>query len=80
VFNATSSIFGGFFDSTVHLKQDLQNATLDKAHNKAFEEAEAEVKSHFLQCPKCSRFLCNKCWDSEKDLCNECEKSVDGIK
>lgn len=43
-----------------------------KEHEKAFEEAQNEVKEHFKRCPKCTEWVCENCWNEQDGLCAKC--------
>ncbi len=45
----------------------------EKAHDEAFKEAVAELKPDFIQCPRCSAWVCRRsCWNTKRGLCKEC--------
>jgi len=47
------------------------------AHDKAFEEAIEEIKPSFVQCPRCSKWVCKeRCFNNDKGLCKECAPDV----
>ena len=47
------------------------------AHDKAFEEAIDEIKPSFIQCPRCSKWVCKeRCFNNDKGLCKECAPDV----
>lgn len=43
-----------------------------KEHEAAFDEAQAEVRSHFKMCPACNSWVCESCWNEEENLCTSC--------
>jgi hypothetical protein len=46
---------------------------MEKAHDDAFLEAMNELKPDFIQCPRCSSWVCKKsCWNNSKGLCKDC--------
>jgi len=47
-----------------------------KEHEKAFEEAQNEAKGHFHRCPKCTKWVCENCWNEQEGLCIECAPRV----
>jgi len=47
-----------------------------KEHEKAFEEAQNEAKGHFHRCPKCTKWVCENCWNEQEGLCVECAPRV----
>ncbi len=47
-----------------------------KEHEKAFEEAQNEAKGHFHRCPKCTKWVCENCWNEQEGLCIGCAPRV----
>jgi len=43
-----------------------------KEHEAAFEEAQNEAKGHFKRCPKCTKWMCENCWNEQQGLCTRC--------
>lgn len=43
-----------------------------KEHDAAFEKAQNEAKGHFHRCPKCTKWVCENCWNEQTNLCVEC--------
>jgi hypothetical protein len=43
-----------------------------KEQERAFDEAQAEVKPHFRKCTACQKWACVDCWNDEEGLCVEC--------
>lgn len=71
--NAASSLFGGLFGSAADLTERARSAGWQKAHDDAFVDAVKELKPDFIQCPRCSSWVCRKgCWNNKKGLCKEC--------
>lgn len=48
------------------------SAEWQKEHQKAFERAQNEAKGRFNRCPKCTKWMCDNCWNEEVDLCTDC--------
>lgn len=70
---AASSLFGGVFGRAADLGERARSATWEKAHDEAFLRAMEELKPDFIQCPRCSSWVCRKsCWSTQKGLCKEC--------
>ncbi|MBA3044892.1 MAG: zinc ribbon domain-containing protein [Candidatus Thermoplasmatota archaeon] len=40
-----------------------------KEHEAAYEEAQNEIKGNFTRCPKCTKWVCENCWNDESGLC-----------
>lgn len=73
VLDAAGSLFGGVFGRAADLGRRARSATWEMAHDDAFLEAVEELKPDFIQCPRCSAWVCQKsCWNTGKGLCKEC--------
>jgi membrane protease subunit (stomatin/prohibitin family) len=71
--DAAGSLFGGLFNQAANLSERARSATWEKAHDDAFVKAAAEIKSEFVQCPRCTRWVCQKnCWNDQRGLCKAC--------
>jgi membrane protease subunit (stomatin/prohibitin family) len=71
--DAASSLFGGLFGQAANLGERARSATWEKAHDEAFVKAMEELKPDFVQCPRCSSWVCRKsCWNTNKGLCKNC--------
>lgn len=71
--DSASSIFGGFLNTAANLGEKARSAAWQKAHDNAFAEAIEEIKPEFIQCPRCSAWVCRKsCWNSKHGLCKSC--------
>jgi len=75
--DAASSLFGGVFGRAADLGERARSATWEKAHDEAFTKAMEELKPDFVQCPRCSSWVCRKsCWNVKKGLCKDCAPDV----
>ena len=73
VLDAASSVFGGILGRAADIGDRIHSAGWEKAHDEAFEEALKELKPEFIQCPRCSSWVCrSSCWNTKKGLCKEC--------
>lgn len=73
VLDAAGSLFGGLFNSAADVGERVRSASWEKAHDEAFEAASQELKADFIQCPRCSSWVCRaQCWNNQKGLCKEC--------
>jgi membrane protease subunit (stomatin/prohibitin family) len=71
--NAAGSLFGGVFGQAAGLGEQARSSAWQKAHEEAFVKAAAELKSDFIQCPRCSTWVCRRsCWNNGKGLCKQC--------
>jgi membrane protease subunit (stomatin/prohibitin family) len=70
---AASSLLGGVFGKAADIGERARSATWEKAHDEAFIKAVEELKPEFIQCPRCSSWVCRKsCWNAQKGLCKKC--------
>ena len=73
VLDTAGGLFGGMFSSAANMGEKMRSATWEKAHDEAFTEAMKELTPDFVQCPRCSSWVCRKsCWNVKKGLCKEC--------
>jgi membrane protease subunit (stomatin/prohibitin family) len=73
VLDTASGLFGGLFGSAADVAERVRSAAWQKAHDEAFEEALGEIRPSFVQCPRCSSWVCRKsCWNTKRGLCKEC--------
>lgn len=71
--DAAGSLFGGILGRASNLSDRVHSAAWEKAHDGAFVEAVNELKPDFIQCPRCSSWVCRKsCWNTKRGLCKEC--------
>lgn len=73
VLDAASSLFGGVFGQAANMGERVRSATWQQAKDKAFIEAAQAIKPNFVQCPRCSSWVCRKsCWNQARNLCKNC--------
>ncbi|MDD4588697.1 MAG: zinc ribbon domain-containing protein [Heliobacteriaceae bacterium] len=73
VLDTAGSVFGGFFSRAADVGERVRSAAWEKAHDEAFEAASTELRADFVQCPRCSSWVCRKhCWNDRKGLCKGC--------
>ncbi len=71
--DTASSLFGGVFNRAADVGERVRSAAWQKAHDDAFVNAMEELKPDFIQCPRCSKWVCRKsCWNTRKGLCKDC--------
>jgi predicted RNA-binding Zn-ribbon protein involved in translation (DUF1610 family) len=74
---AAGSLLGGIFGRAADLTERVRSASWEKGHDAAFEEAVQEMKEEFMQCPRCSTWVCKQnCWNAERGLCKSCASTV----
>jgi membrane protease subunit (stomatin/prohibitin family) len=73
VLDTASSLFGGVFGRAADVGNRVHSAAWERAHDEAFRAASAEAKPHFIQCPRCSSWVCREdCWNTKRGLCKDC--------
>lgn len=73
VLDGASSLLGGVFYRTADFGQRIHSVAWEKAHDQAFAAAVQEMQPSFIQCPRCSSWVCReKCWNNNKGLCKHC--------
>ncbi|MFP4344637.1 MAG: zinc ribbon domain-containing protein [Anaerolineales bacterium] len=73
VLDAASSMFGGVFNRAADLGERVRSAAWERAHDEAFAKAAEEMRPAFVQCPRCSSWVCRKgCWNTKRGLCKGC--------
>ena len=71
--DAANSLLGGLFGRAADLTEKARSAAWEKAHDSAFETAAQELQPDFIQCPRCSSWVCRKaCWNDGPGLCKNC--------
>jgi len=71
--NTASNLFGGIFSSAANVGESVRSAAWEKAHDEACVKAMEELKPDFVQCPRCSSWVCRKsCWNAQRGLCKNC--------
>ena len=71
--DAASSLFGGFFSEAANLGERVRSSQWQQARDKAMVDAIQQIKPNFLQCPRCSSWVCKKnCWNQQRGLCKNC--------
>lgn len=73
VLDTASSLFGGVFGAAANVGERVRSAGWQKAHDVAFVEASQAIRPQFVQCPRCSTWVCRKsCWNTKRGLCKGC--------
>jgi len=66
-------LLGGVFGRAADAGDRVHDFAWEKAHDEAFNAAVAELKPDFIQCPRCSAWVCRRsCWNTKRGLCKEC--------
>lgn len=76
------SLFGGKMSSVgwalerggnlMRDRMDDKSPQWRKEQERAFDDAQEEVRPHFQKCPACNKWVCSDCWNEEEGLCIEC--------
>ena len=75
--DAANSLFGGIFGKAADVSERVRSAGWEKAHDEAFNDAVEELRPSFVQCPRCSSWVCRKsCWNEKKGLCKQCSPDL----
>ncbi len=70
-------LLGGMFGRVADLSSRVHDAAWERAHDRAFAEAMEELKPDFIQCPRCSAWICRaSCWNTRRGLCKECAPDI----
>ena len=73
VLDAAGSLLGGLFSRAADVSERVRSVSWEKAHDEAFVAAAEELRPNFVQCPRCSSWVCRSgCWNNKKGLCKEC--------
>jgi membrane protease subunit (stomatin/prohibitin family) len=71
--DTASSLFGGLIGQAANVSDRVSSAGRERAHDQAFAEAAKELQPSFMQCPRCSNWVCKKsCWNTKRGLCKNC--------
>jgi hypothetical protein len=73
VLQGAGSLLGGFFSQGAQAAEKVRSAAWEKASDEAFRKAVDEIRPKFVQCPRCSAWVCHDhCWNETKGLCKQC--------
>jgi hypothetical protein len=76
--DVTSGLLGGVFGKVARVGDRVHSAAWEGAHDKAFAKAVEQAKPHFVQCPRCSKWVCKEsCWNPDRGLCKNCAPDVE---
>ncbi len=71
--DVASGLLGGVFGKAANVGDRIHSAAWERAHDKAFAEAVEEIKPSFIQCARCTQWVCREhCWNDARGLCKEC--------
>ena len=70
---AMGSIFGGVLGTAGNSTYEIQRAIGGPAHDRALQEAVAEIKQKFRRCQRCGQWVCAEiCWNERAAQCTAC--------
>lgn len=70
---AAGNLFGGILGSAGNSSFEIQRAIGGPAHDRALQQAVAEVKQKFHQCKRCGNWVCTEiCWNADAAQCIGC--------
>ncbi len=73
---AAGSLLGGKLHQVASAGDQIQHALQGSARDAAFNQAVAEGKRHFKQCPRCAKWVCpDRCWSAATNTCKACESA-----
>ena len=68
-------------DFSVPPKGKAYDLLWTKQHDEAYERANSEARYDFNICPRCGRWVCNKCFHStsyaNEDFCLDCKRDLE---
>ncbi|NMC77760.1 MAG: zinc ribbon domain-containing protein [Chloroflexi bacterium] len=71
--NTAGNLFGGIFGQAADVGDQVRSSAWERASDQAFQEAIRELRPEFVQCPRCSNWVCRKsCWNQKRGLCKDC--------
>jgi len=53
-----------------------RSAEWEREHDKVFKEASGQAMKNFTRCPRCHSYVCETCWNEERNLCIQCAPRV----
>ena len=76
LFRAAGDLFGGVLSNAGSSAYEIQRAVGGKGHDAALSKAVEEVKPLFRQCRRCSKWVCESCWNEKRGMCFNCAPDV----
>jgi len=71
--DVAGGLLGGVLGRAADVSERVHSAAWEAAHDKAFAAAVEEAKPNFIQCRRCTEWVCREmCWNPERGLCKEC--------
>lgn len=77
--DAAGGLLGGVFSGAADVSGRVRSSGWQHAHDQTYDEAVAEIRGTFAQCPRCSQWVCRKaCWSVRRGVCKDCAPDPDG--
>ncbi|MFJ5178607.1 zinc ribbon domain-containing protein [Streptomyces griseoviridis] len=70
--NAAWSIVGGAGQGVTNAADGLAGASYGNQRDAAFTRAIENAEGHFHRCPRCTDYVCARCWNGAQGLCLRC--------
>ncbi|MFF7143045.1 zinc ribbon domain-containing protein [Streptomyces sp. SID2888] len=70
--NAAWQVVGGAGRSVSDAAEGLAGASFGSQRDAAFTRAIATAQGHFQRCPRCTSYVCTRCWNPGQGLCLTC--------
>lgn len=70
--NAAWSIVGGAGQGVSNAADGLAGANYGSQRDAAFTRAIENAEGHFDRCPRCTDYVCARCWNAAQGLCLHC--------
>ncbi|MBV7669019.1 zinc ribbon domain-containing protein [Streptomyces halstedii] len=70
--SAAWGLLGGNANTIGNAADGLAGATWGGARDNAFQRAITNAQGHFNRCPRCTSYVCGRCWNAELGLCMQC--------
>jgi len=73
VLRTASDLFGGVLGGAARVGDQVKDAAWQQARDRALDAAADEMRDTFVQCPRCSSWVCREaCWNEKRGLCKGC--------
>ncbi|NJP43276.1 double zinc ribbon domain-containing protein [Actinacidiphila epipremni] len=70
--NAAYGLLGRTGSGVSSAADGLAGATYGSSRDTAFKRAIDNAQGHFNRCPRCTQYVCNRCWNAGQGLCLTC--------
>lgn len=70
--NAAWSVLGRATSGVTSAADGLAGAGYGNARDAAFQRAITNAEGHFNRCPRCTNYVCQRCWNADQGICLTC--------